>query len=288
MNNPIQIITDSGADLTEEMQSSRTIEILPMEIEINGSVRKPSTELDLKHMYHDMRHKSVYKTSQVPLEQFLSVFERYAKQHVSMLYIGLSSKLSGTVSAADMAAREIRERYPDVQIEIVDSKCATIGYGRAVLVAYDMSMQGISMETIKRAVLDLTAHTEHLFTVSKLEYLVRGGRLSAAAAAIAGTLNIKPILNVDKNGELIAIEKIRGEKKLKQRMADLVAELSGGLSEQTIYIVHGDDETAADEMLGLIRERTPVKEAIKMMIGPTIGAHSGPGTLGIVFTNPNR
>ncbi len=288
MNNPIQIITDSGADLTEEMQSSRTIEILPMEIEINGSVRKPSTELDLKHMYHDMRHKSVYKTSQVPLEQFLSVFERYAKQHVPILYIGLSSKLSGTVSAADMAAREIRERYPDVQIEIVDSKCATIGYGRAVLVAYDMSMQGISMETIKRAVLDLTAHTEHLFTVSKLEYLVRGGRLSAAAAAIAGTLNIKPILNVDKNGELIAIEKIRGEKKLKQRMADLVAELSGGLSEQTIYIVHGDDETAADEMLGLIRERTPVKEAIKMMIGPTIGAHSGPGTLGIVFTNPNR
>lgn len=288
MNNPIQIITDSGADLTEEMQSSRTIEILPMEIEINGSVRKPSTELDLKHMYHDMRHKSVYKTSQVPLEQFLSVFERYAKQHVSMLYIGLSSKLSGTVSAADMAAREIRERYPDVQIEIVDSKCATIGYGRAVLIAYDMSMQGISMETIKRAVLDQTAHTEHLFTVSKLEYLVRGGRLSAAAAAIAGTLNIKPILNVDKNGELIAIEKIRGEKKLKQRMADLVAELSGGLSEQTIYIVHGDDETAADEMLGLIRERTPVKEAIKMMIGPTIGAHSGPGTLGIVFTNPNR
>ncbi len=288
MNHSIQIITDSGADLTETMQKSRTIEILPMEIEINGSVRKPSTELDLKHMYHDMRHKSVYKTSQVPLEQFLSVFERYAKQHVSILYIGLSSKLSGTVSAADMAAREIRERYPDVQIEIIDSKCATIGYGRAVLAAYDMAMQGASLETIKQTVLDLTAHTEHLFTVSKLEYLVRGGRLSAAAAAIAGTLNIKPILNVDKNGELIAIEKIRGEKKLKQRMADLVAELSGGLSEQTIYIVHGDDEAAADEMIGLIRERTPVKDAVKMMIGPTIGAHSGPGTLGIVFTNPNR
>ena len=71
-------------------------------------------------------------------------------------------------------------------------------------------------------------------------------------------------------------------------MADLVAELSGGLSEQTIYIVHGDDEAAADEMIGLIRERTPVKDAVKMMIGPTIGAHSGPGTLGIVFTNPNR
>ena len=288
MNHSIQIITDSGADLTETMQKSRTIEILPMEIEINGSVRKPSTELDLKHMYHDMRHKSVYKTSQVPLEQFLSVFERYAKQHVSILYIGLSSRLSGTVSAADMAAREIRERYPDVQIEIIDSKCATIGYGRAVLAAYDMAMQGASLETIKQTVLDLTAHTEHLFTVSKLEYLVRGGRLSAAAAAIAGTLNIKPILNVDKNGELIAIEKIRGEKKLKQRMADLVAELSGGLSEQTIYIVHGDDEAAADEMIGLIRERTPVKDAVKMMIGPTIGAHSGPGTLGIVFTNPNR
>lgn len=288
MNHSIQIITDSGADLTETMQKSRTIEILPMEIEINGSVRKPSTELDLKHMYHDMRHKSVYKTSQVPLEQFLSVFERYAKQHVSILYIGLSSKLSGTVSAADMAAREIRERYHDVQIEIIDSKCATIGYGRAVLAAYDMAMQGASLETIKQTILDLTTHTEHLFTVSKLEYLVRGGRLSAAAAAIAGTLNIKPILNVDKNGELIAIEKIRGEKKLKQRMADLVAELSGGLSEQTIYIVHGDDEAAADEMIGLIRERTPVKDAVKMMIGPTIGAHSGPGTLGIVFTNPNR
>ena len=288
MNHPIRIITDSGADLTEEMLKNRSIEILPMEIEINGTERKPSTQLNLKQMYDDMRHKSVYKTSQVPLEQFLSVFERYAKQHVSILYIGLSSKLSGTVSAADMAAREIRERYPDVQIEIIDSKCATIGYGRAVLAAYDMAMQGASLETIKQTVLDLTAHTEHLFTVSKLEYLVRGGRLSAAAAAIAGTLNIKPILNVDKNGELIAIEKIRGEKKLKQRMADLVAELSGGLSEQTIYIVHGDDEAAADEMIGLIRERTPVKDAVKMMIGPTIGAHSGPGTLGIVFTNPNR
>lgn len=288
MNQPIKIITDSGADLTDELLQNRSIEILPMEIEINGTTRIPSTELDLKEMYRNMRHKSIYKTSQVPLELFLKVFEQYAVQEIPVLYIGLSSALSGTVSAAIMAAGEIKEIYPHAQIEVIDSKCATIGYGRAVIAAYDMAAQNIPIGEIKQFVHDLTAHTEHLFTVSKLEYLVRGGRLSAAAAAIAGTLNIRPILNVNHEGALIATEKIRGEKKLKLRMADLVAVLSGGLENQTIYVVHGDDDTAADEMIELIRKRISVKEIIKMMIGPTIGAHAGPGTLGIVFTNPNR
>ena len=205
-----QIVTDTGADLTNTMLDGRMIEILPMDIDIDGKMRKSSLEIDLVQMYQDMRNKSVYKTSQVSLDAFLSCFEKYVSQQIPVLYIGLSSGLSGTISTAHLAADEIKNKYPDAEIYIIDSKCASVGYGRNVINAYDMIENNIPIEEIIHAIEYETAHTEHLFTVSTLEYLVRGGRLSAASALIAGTLQIKPILNINKNGELVAKEKIRG------------------------------------------------------------------------------
>ncbi len=283
-----QIVTDTGADLTNTMLNGRTIEVLPMDIDIDGKIRKSSLEIDLFQMYQDMRNKSVYKTSQVSLDAFLSCFDKYAAQGIPVLYIGLSSGLSGTISTAYLAADEIKQKYPNAEIYIVDSKCATVGYGRSVVDAYDMVEENIPIEEIVQKIEYETAHTEHLFTVSTLEYLVRGGRLSAASAAIAGTLQIKPILNINEQGKLVAKEKIRGDKKIKQRMADLLLELSQGLEDQTLYILHGDDETAADELINVILQKMRPAKIIKEMVGCTIGAHSGPGTLGIVFTNPNK
>lgn len=288
MKNEIKFITDSGSDLTDELLNGRDIEILSMEIEINGTIRKLSRDINLKQMYEDMRNKSVYKTSQVFLETFLGCFEKYAKQDTPVIYIGLSSALSGTFSAASLAAQEIRQTYPAAEIEVIDSKCASLGYGRIVLDAYDMAQGNASMEEILRHITYLTAHTEHLFTVSSLEYLVRGGRLSAAAAAVAGTLNIKPIIHINEKGALVSKEKIRGDKKLKQRIVELVMQLSGGLENQEIYILHGDDIHSANELIGLIKEKTSVKRIVTTFIGCTIGAHSGPGTIGIVFLNPNK
>ncbi len=288
MKNEIKFITDSGSDLTNELLNGRDIEILSMEIEINDTARKLSRDVDLTEMYNDMRNKAVYRTCQVTLESFLECFKKYAKQNIPVIYIGLSSALSGTFSAASLAAQEIKGTYPNTKIEVIDSKCASLGYGRVVLEAYDMAQNNAAMEDIINYITYVTSHTEILFTVSSLEYLVRGGRLSAAAAAIAGTLNIKPIITLNNNGELVTKEKIRGDKKLKQRIVELVMQFSGGLEDQEIYILHGDDITSANEMIELIKEKTSVKNIVTTLIGCTIGAHAGPGTIGIVFLNPNK
>ena len=176
MKKKLQIVTDTGADLTHAMLDGRKIEILPMDIDIDGKIRTSASEIDLSKMYQDMRNKSVYKTSQVSLEAFLSCFGKYAAQEIPVLYIGLSSGLSGTISTAYLAADEIKNKYPNARIYIIDSKCASVGYGRHVINAYDMIENNISIENVVEKIEYETAHTEHLFTVSTLEYLVRGGR----------------------------------------------------------------------------------------------------------------
>ena len=288
MHKQIHFITDTGADLSPEMLAGRDIEILQMPITIDDNEEVLAGEIDLKEMYDRMRQGAVYKTAQVPRGEFLRVFRRCAQEDTPCVYVSLSSGLSGTFATAHMAAQEVREEYPQAQIEVVDSLSATVGYGRAVLEAYDLAQSGADYEQILLQLRRSIDQVEHLFTVSTLEFLIRGGRLSRAAGAVAGALNIKPILNIDREGQLVAKEKIRGDKRLRQRLAELTNQLSCGLAEQHLYIVHGDASDFADEMISRIREITPIGRVTKTDLGVTIGAHTGPGIVGIVFYNPNK
>lgn len=151
-------------------------------------------------------------------------FEPFAKRGDEVLYICFSTGIAGTFQAANLAKDEILERYPDFKITIIDSKCASIGFGLVVYKLLKMQKNGAPRELLIEAAKFYCEHMEHVVTVTTLEYLARGGRLSRSSAAIGSVLDIKPIIIVDEKGALVASEKVRGMKKAVKRCLELVKE----------------------------------------------------------------
>lgn len=279
-----RIITDSACDLSLELIKEYDIDLLPLLVYLGDVEYKDGETLEPKELYDNMREGKVYKTAQIPPQVFKEKFEFYAKNNVPCIYIAFSSELSGTYQSAVMAREEILEKYADFDLTIIDTKCASGGFGLVVLKAAQMAKEGETKENILETAKFYSKHMEHIFTVDDLEYLYRGGRVSKTAAFVGSLLNIKPILHVD-DGRLIPLEKIRGRKKVLSRMIDLMEERGENLKDQTIYITHGDDLETAMKAKDMIVKKFGCKDVMIGTIGCAIGAHSGPGTLAIFFLN---
>lgn len=211
-------------------------------------------------------------------------FVSYAKEGNPCIYLAFSSELSGTYQSSVVIKEEVKETYADLDLEIIDTKCASLGQGLVVLEAAKMAKNGASKEDILKRVAFLMNHMEHIFTVADLQYLVRGGRLSKVAGFIGGLLNIKPILNVEE-GKLVPLEKVRGKKKVLSRIVDIMEERGKYLKGQTIAMTHGDDLETAEALKALITERFGCEVFIVNTIGAAIGAHTGPGVITLFFLN---
>ena len=227
------------------------------------------------------------KTSQPTPQAFQEVFTELAKSNQSGIYIAFSSALSGTYQTAVMVHEQVKEEYPNLDLTIIDTKCASVGFGLVVKSAAEMAANGASKEEIIEDIHFRSQHMEHLFTVEDLDYLAKGGRLSKASAFLGGLLNIKPLLHVEE-GKLIPIEKIRGKKKLLKRILDVMEERGIDLEHQVVGISHGDDEEAALEMKAMIEERFGTKDFYINIIGSAVGSHAGPGTLALFFLNAKK
>jgi len=280
----VRIVTDSASDLSTELTKKFGIDVLPLSVFLGDVEYKDGETIQPKELYDNMRAGKVYKTSQVASHTFKEKFEEYAKNNEACIYIGFSSELSGTYQSSVIAKEEILEQYPDFDVTLIDTKCASGGFGLVVLKAAQMAMEGASKEEIVKATEFYAQHMEHIFTVDDLEYLFRGGRVSRTAAVLGSLLNIKPILHVEK-GRLVPLEKVRGRNKVLKRMMDIIEERGESLSEQTISITHGDDLDIALKAKEMIEERFGCKEFIIRDVGCAVGAHSGPGTLSIFFLN---
>lgn len=281
----VKIITDSASDLPKDMIDELGIDVVPLLVYLGEEEYLDSITLDSITLFRNMREGKVYKTSQASYQSLRDVFVRCAEAKQPAFYVAFSSELSGTYSAAVMVKHEVLEEYPDLQLEILDTRCASGGHGLVVREAALMAQAGQSLAEIVEATKYNAMHMEHIFTVDDLEYLYRGGRVSKTAAFIGGLLNIKPLLNVE-DGKLIPIEKIRGWKKVLTRMVEVMAERGAkDLSNQVIGIFHGDDLEAAEQLKALIEERFGCKHFIITPIGCAVGAHSGPGTLALFFLN---
>lgn len=280
----VKIITDSAADLPKELVAQLGIEALPLMVYLDNEEYRDGETMNPREMFQGMREGKVYKTAQVPLQIFREVFQRHAQNGDTCIYVAFSSALSGTYQSAVLAKNEIMEDYPDTQLTVIDTKCASMGFGLVVLKAAELAAQGRSVEEILEAIRFHALHMEHIFTVDNLEYLYRGGRVSKTAAFIGGLLNIKPVLHVE-DGKLIPIEKLRGRRKVLDRMVAIMADRGTSLDQQVIGISHGDDIETAENLRELIRERFGCKEFIISQIGGAVGAHSGPGTIALFFLN---
>ncbi len=280
----LKIITDTSADLPEKIINQYKLEVVPLLVTYQDKVYRDGVTLKPLELFDGMRSGKVYKTSQVPVGDFKEVFTRYAREKLECLYIAFSSALSGTYQSAILAREQVLEEYPDFQLEIIDSKCASIGQGLVVYHALQLVQSGMNRAEVIEAVKFQARHMEHIFTVDDLEYLYRGGRVSRTAALVGGLLNIKPILNVEE-GKLIPLEKKRGRKLVLKRMIEIMEERGVALSEQLVGISHADDAEGAEVLKGMIKERFGVSDFLINTIGSVIGAHTGPGTLAIYFLN---
>lgn len=280
----MKIFTDSACDLPKAYYSDHDVHLFPLRVEVGGQEFDDVTGIEPLEIYTQIRNGNRPKTSQVSPEAFLDAFTALAKSGEQGLYIAFSSNLSGTYSTAMMIREQVREDHPDLQLEIIDSKCASLGMGLVVEEAVRLRDDNFSYEKVVSRTRFQAEHMEHLFTVKDLDFLAQGGRVSKTSAFIGGLLSIKPLMHMD-DGKLVPIEKIRGRKKVFKRIIEVMAERGENLSDQVIGISHGDDIDAANDMKRMIVDAFHPKAVQIEMVGSTIAAHTGPGVIAIFFLN---
>jgi len=228
-------------------------------------------------------------TSQVNASEYIELFSEYLDKGLDILHIEFSSGLSGSFNSARIAVEELKENYPDRKIVLIDSLCASLGYGLLVNEAIKMQKAGKSLDEVAEYIEATKLKVNHWFTVDDLNHLKRGGRVSGAAAFIGTALQIKPVLNVDDEGHLIPREKVRGRKKALNFLVDKMAEKIVNPKGQDIFISHSYCIEDAEYVAGVIKERFPEINSLTInYIGPVIGSHTGVGTVALFFLGESR
>lgn len=285
-----KIITNTTADLPLNYINENRLGLMVFNYTIKGETYTKGKELDWKKFYALMREGHMPTTSQVNPEECREYFEEYLKESDHLLYLSFSSGLSGSYGSACIAADMAMEAHPGCKIEIIDSKCASMGEGLLVHKAVQMQKAGKSMEETAAWVRENIPRLIHIFTVDDLNHLYRGGRVSRTAAVIGSVVGIKPVLHVDDEGHLIPIQKVRGRKKSLNTLVDYMEEKMGKYrdSNDIIFISHGDALEDAEFVRDEIQKRFGISTFMINHIGPTIGAHSGPGTIALFFMGESR
>jgi DegV family protein with EDD domain len=280
----VKIMADSACDLPMSFYEENDAILFPLKVQIDGNEYEDLKTIQPKEVYDQIRAGNLPKTSQASPAGFKDVFTELAKNKQDGIYIAFSSELSGTYQTAVMIAEQVKEEYPDFNLSIIDTKCASLGQGLVVMEAVRLAKTNASKEEILEAVQFLSEHMEHLFTVDDLDHLAKGGRVSKASAFVGGLLNIKPLLNVE-DGKLVPLEKIRGKKKLLRRIVEVMQERGEGFENQIVGISHADDFETAAEMKKIILDELKAKDVTITSIGAAVGSHTGPGTIAIFFLN---
>lgn len=283
-----KIITDSGCDLTQEMLTSLDVCAVPLTVNYKGKEQNDTVDAGIKEMYAGLRAGEPATTSAINPKRWEEKMEEVLKDGKDILVITFSSGLSTTYQSAVIAGEELREKYPDRKIFVVDGLSASLGQGLLVWYACKKKEEGLSVEELAKWVEDNRLHLCHWFTVDDLMFLKRGGRVSAATALVGTMLQIKPVLHVDDEGHLINVSKARGRKASIQALVQKAVELGAGYDNSTMFICHGDCIEDAEYLASLAKEKCGVKDVFIGYTGAVIGSHSGPGTLALFFLGKHR
>ena len=285
-----KIITDTTADLPESYIRENELGIMVVPYIMDGIPQGEERKMEVKEFYDRMRGGMMPTTSQINPETAKEYLNGFLEESRQLLVLSFSSGLSGTCGNVSLAAREIMEERPDCRIVVADTLCASLGEGLLVHKAVQLKKEGKSLDETAQWV---EAHKEnlvHVFTVDDLFHLHRGGRGSEATAIVGTLVGIKPLLHVDEQGHLTAVGKVRGRKKSLQSLVDMMEKQVGSWRDKNdcIFISHGDCAEDADYVKQLVEERFGRKDFLINEIGPTIGTHSGPGTVALFFMGDVR
>lgn len=284
------LVIDSCCDLPIEYIEQENIVSIGLICNLKGNAIEDDfgKEINRKDFYDAIRQGEMPTTSQINSQRYEEVFSRYVGEGKSIIYICMSSALSGTINSANLARANVLEEFSNADISIVDSKCASLGQGLLVYYAYEMIKKGNSKEEIVDFLEENKLKINHWFTVNDLNHLKRGGRISSSAAAVGTLLNIKPVLYVDNQGQLTSFSKCRGRKKAISTLAEKFKERTNPNEMQVIAIGHGDCLEDALALEVLVREHGNVKDVILNYVGTAVGSHTGPEILGLYFMAEER
>ena len=248
----LRIITDSASDLPKEYIEAHNLHVIPTPVVIDETDYFDGKTIQTKEFYNILDDtKRDVRTYHINPAMFEEAFLPYAQAGDSIIYICFSTGIAGTFNAANIAKTNVLEQYPDFDLTIIDSKSASIGFGLLVSKLVTMLEKGAPKKIIVEAADYFISHMHHVFTVHTLAYLIKGGRLSKFKGTIAETLDMKPILIVDKEGSLQVLKTVRGRKKSMKALIDYAKANGYDLPSQTLAICHGEDEDALQFLLGL-------------------------------------
>ena len=282
-----QIITDSCCDFTEEQYQENNVVCVPLTVLYNGeSHNNFSDPTAVKAFYDELRSGVMASTAAANPENWADAMKASLDKGEDVLVITFTSGLSTTYQSAVIAAKELREEYPQRTITVVDSLCAALGQGLLVWHACRNRDNGMTIGENGAWLEDNKLKLCHWVTVDELATLKRGGRISATTAAVGTMLNIKPIIHVDNDGHLISSHKVRGRKAAMEYLVKKFGET--GVDKETVFIGHGDCPEDAAKLEAMLKETYGIENITTGYVGPVIGAHTGPGVLVVFYMGQHR
>lgn len=243
---------------------------------------------DFRAFYDAVRGGAVPKTQALNPEDYKEILTPYFEKGEDVLYVSFSHKMSGTFNYLDIALRELKEKYPERKCTVFNTNGISLGAGIQVEQAALMKKAGASDEEILAFLKEFTDRVAVYFVVDDLMHLKRGGRLSGFAAVAGTLLSLKPVLTFNEEGGLSVLTKVGGRKKAISTLAAHVAEELRDADKYSVYIVDADCKEDGDRLRDLILEKRPEAQIVRQIVGPVIGSHCGPGTLGVIFVADRR
>ena len=285
------IMTDSCCDLTDQMARELGLEVLPLTMHMDGQDYPndlAGTAISNQEFYKRIRAGKLATTSAVNVGQFQDAMRRVLESGRDIVCVCFSSALSTTYQSAVIAAEDLRAEFPEAEIHVVDSLSASLGQGLLLYLAVEQKRKGLTAAELAKWVEDNRLTVCHWFTVDDLNFLKRGGRVSATTALLGTMLSIKPIMHTSDEGKLVPVSKARGRKAAIAALLDKIEALGIHPEKQTMFICHADCEEDAKAVAQTIQDRFGTPTVHINYIGPVIGSHTGPNTMGIFFVGTQR
>ncbi|HEY8345864.1 MAG TPA: DegV family protein [Symbiobacteriaceae bacterium] len=276
----VRIVTDSTADLPAPVREAFGIEMVPLTVHFGPDSYKDGVDIDAAGFWRILRSSPHHpRTAQPSPGDFLEVYRRLAEQGDEILSIHISGQLSGTIASAQVAAGML----PEARITLLDTRSASAGTGLVVLEAARLAREGRSAAEILPRLQEICSRMHVFFTLDTLEFLQRNGRIGKAQALLGSLLGVKPILQVDREGVVAPLEKVRGKARVLPRTLQLMQERVPPGSRVRMAVLYAEAPDEAARWLEAAREIYQVEAPLVCPIGPIIAAHAGPGTIGFAF-----
>lgn len=276
----IKVIIDSGADQNNWLRNNFDFDFLPLSVIIDGEAHLDRHEISLDELHSAMKDGKMPSTSQPSPGQVQKILDKYRAQGDEVLFVTIWKELSGTYQMVKSTIDDYKETYPDFKVEVVDSNSATVAESIIAIQAMEMANAGYSFEEVVEQASWNADHMSVYLTVDKLDWLVKGGRLSKAAGFVGAALNVKPILTVD-DEKLYSTGVVRGSKRVYSRITDKIKEDSAAFTNQVVCISHVDQEDNARALEALIKKEMPEAKTMIFEFGAVLAAHIGVGGVAI-------